>query len=165
MDTYTLESVAPGQGEMLVFLLRKPDGTLHQHVAPHWIFAQRAAEYGIDPTDMDTLLDVVLHEPFADDDGPGLHDDVTVDDARAAHLARVRRCKNTRVTVDCPGKTSLVDHLKTVAPIDPADVQERRVKAATARVKAARVRESREAKRAARVAPQVQWEAPARRGR
>ena len=162
MDTYTLESVARGEGEMLVFLLRKPDGTLHQHVAPHWIFAQRSAEYDIDPCNWDTLLDIVLHEPFADSDGPGLYGSATVDDARETHLARIRRCKNTRVSVDCPEKNQLVDHLRAVAPIDPQDVKERRMRSAATRAKTGRVKEPRETKQATRVAPQVQWQAPDR---
>lgn len=43
----------------------KPDGTLHRHVFPQFTLEQRAAEYGIDPTAVDDLLDIVLHEPYA----------------------------------------------------------------------------------------------------
>ncbi|MFJ8995610.1 hypothetical protein ACIRQH_35045 [Streptomyces sp. NPDC102279] len=43
----------------------KPDGTGHRHIFPKVTLEFRAAEYGIDPTDVDTLLDIVLHEPYA----------------------------------------------------------------------------------------------------
>ncbi|MFI5473217.1 hypothetical protein ACIA6D_23625 [Streptomyces cacaoi] len=63
----------------------------------------RATEYGIDPTDVDTLLDVILHEPhmqMADDgagprfadDGPDVWTAETADAARTAHLARIKSC-------------------------------------------------------------------------
>lgn len=38
-----------------------------EHIFPHVTLAWRAAEYGIDPTDTATLLDVILHEPFLPD--------------------------------------------------------------------------------------------------
>lgn len=43
----------------------KPDGHLHRHVFPQLTLEQRAAEYGIDPTAVEDLLDLVLHEPYA----------------------------------------------------------------------------------------------------
>lgn len=43
----------------------KPDGTGHRHIFPQFTLEQRAAEYGIDPTAVDQLLDIVLHEPYA----------------------------------------------------------------------------------------------------
>ena len=62
------------------------------HCFPKDVFEWRAAEYDIDPADMDTLLDVVLSEPFIDpgDVKPGerLHDAPTIEEARRAHLAR-----------------------------------------------------------------------------
>lgn len=42
----------------------RPDNLLHCHVFPKTTMASRAAEYGIEPTDTDTLLDIVLHEPY-----------------------------------------------------------------------------------------------------
>ncbi|MYS15161.1 hypothetical protein [Streptomyces sp. SID4982] len=43
----------------------KPDGSQHRHIFPKETLEWRAAEYGIDPTDIEQLLDIVLHEPFA----------------------------------------------------------------------------------------------------
>lgn len=43
----------------------RPDGSQRRHVFPKTTLAWRAAEYGIDPADTDTLLDIVLHEGFA----------------------------------------------------------------------------------------------------
>jgi len=42
----------------------RPDNVLHCHVFPKTTMQSRAAEYGIDPTDTNTLLDIVLHEPY-----------------------------------------------------------------------------------------------------
>lgn len=44
--------------------------TMMLHVFPPDTLEWRAAEYGIDPTDLDTLLDIVLNEPFAEGDPP-----------------------------------------------------------------------------------------------
>lgn len=49
----------------LVETRRSDDGNLHRHIFPKATLAYRAAEYGIDPADTDTLVDIVLHEPFA----------------------------------------------------------------------------------------------------
>lgn len=42
------------------------DGTVHLHVFPKDTLLWRSIEYGIDVGDVDTLLDVILHEPFVD---------------------------------------------------------------------------------------------------
>lgn len=111
---------------------RRPDGALHSHVFPKFTLAQRVAEYDLDPSDVDTILDVVLHEPFiADPTRESNHatdpaakkgmtttakraegrvkkgDQVpvwlfnadTLDDARAAHLERVRHCKANTIRI------------------------------------------------------------------
>lgn len=51
-------------------------GTVRHHVFPKNTLEWRAAEYGIDPADVDTLLDIVLHEPHA----PHPDDRLTADD-------------------------------------------------------------------------------------
>lgn len=51
----------------------------------------RAAEYDIDATDVDTLLDVVLNEPFLDDTPDPYAADST--EGRAAHRARIADAK------------------------------------------------------------------------
>lgn len=84
--------------------LLRPDGARHFHLLPGVALEWRAAEYGVDPEDVDTLLEIVLHEPhmpavddprhgFRFTDGrPDLWTADTTDDARAAHLARVKEC-------------------------------------------------------------------------
>lgn len=49
------------------------------NVFPHSQMEWRAAEYGIDPDDVETLLDVILHEPYIpkDDDPLGMLHPVT----------------------------------------------------------------------------------------
>lgn len=42
---------------------RRGDGSNHVHVFPPETLAWRAIEYGIDPADTDTLLELILHEP------------------------------------------------------------------------------------------------------
>lgn len=42
-----------------------PDGGGHRHVFPQVTLENLAAEYGIDPTAVDDLLDIALHQPFA----------------------------------------------------------------------------------------------------
>ncbi|MER5715709.1 hypothetical protein [Streptomyces sp. NPDC002132] len=83
---------------------------------PTTILEQYAAAYGIDPTDVDTLLEIVLHEPHMPmvddpqhgpryaDRGPDLWSADNTDDARAAHLARV---KATPVRIDVRGAKAL----------------------------------------------------------
>lgn len=51
--------------------LTRPDGARGVHIFPASIFAQYAAELDIDPADADTLLDVVLHEPYIPQESPG----------------------------------------------------------------------------------------------
>ena len=44
---------------------RRPDGDTYRHIFPKATLAYRAAEYGVNPADTDTLIDIILHEPFA----------------------------------------------------------------------------------------------------
>jgi hypothetical protein len=66
------------------------------HIFPADTLEWRAAEYGIDPADRATLLEVVLYEPYlpdvASEDHPLFASD-TVAGARAAHLARIASVK------------------------------------------------------------------------
>ncbi|MEH0586238.1 hypothetical protein QA942_19960 [Streptomyces sp. B21-106] len=84
--------------------LTRPDGSVGNHVMPTSALEWRAAEYGIDPTDVDTLLDILLHEPHMPttddpqhgpryaDDGPDLWTADTTTAAREAHAARIKTC-------------------------------------------------------------------------
>ncbi|MFD9248520.1 hypothetical protein [Streptomyces bottropensis] len=60
----------------------KPDGTLHRHVFPKMTLENLAAEYGIDPTAVDDLLDIAMHQPFA----PNPDDEDSEDPAGAAGM-------------------------------------------------------------------------------
>jgi len=63
---YTITSVTEDTDRALWHVLYEdPDGSTRAHVFPKNTLAWRAAEYGIDPADTATLLDIVLHEPFA----------------------------------------------------------------------------------------------------
>lgn len=81
------------------------DGKPHAHLIPTAALEWRAAEYGIDPTDIDTLLEILLHEPHMAmteeteeqppryaDPGPALWEADSTAAARAAHLSRVKNC-------------------------------------------------------------------------
>lgn len=72
----------------------RDDGTsfLQLHVFPPETLEWRAAEYGIDPEDTDTLLDIVLNEPFAEGESP-LWTAPDRDQARAMLLEEVRERK------------------------------------------------------------------------
>lgn len=70
-------------------------GRVHEHIFPEVTLTWRAAEYGIDPTDTATLLDIVLHEPFLPNlDDP---DEATKDPAARAGLTVPARTANGRV--------------------------------------------------------------------
>lgn len=83
------------------------DGKLvptHGHGFPHSSLHWRAAEYGIDPHDLDTLLDVVLCEPHMNvrHTDPMFLYNTDEETARNAHLARVADVR-TRVMHADPG--------------------------------------------------------------
>jgi hypothetical protein len=67
------------------------------HAFPHDALEWRAAEYGIDPSDVDTLMDIILTEPYiaSTDYEPGttLYDAPSIEDARKAHLSRCAKVK------------------------------------------------------------------------
>jgi hypothetical protein len=103
-------------------------------VFPKFTLEQRAAEYGFDPADVETLLDVVLHEQFVHSPGGEIEDAAaaqgmlspalvsngaarrgqmvptdlfnapTIKHARDAHLVRVAHAKKTRGRVHPPAK-------------------------------------------------------------
>lgn len=69
--------VTGGGVECWRIVYNKPSGYQHVHVFPKMTLCARAAEYGIDPTDVDTLLDIVLHEPFTPSPADPLFDPAT----------------------------------------------------------------------------------------
>ncbi|GAA0705423.1 hypothetical protein GCM10010193_70620 [Kitasatospora atroaurantiaca] len=115
--TYTIADVqAVRLGDMDAFrvVFRRDDGLLHGLLFPADTLAWRSAELGIDPADTETLLDIVLHEPFVTSDPPV--GEGSQAPAREPHLARIAEAKR-RVTI-----TTRPD-----GPADPLDVIRRHV--------------------------------------
>ncbi|MQY07746.1 hypothetical protein [Actinomadura macrotermitis] len=163
-DVYEVDAVercTVGQVECWRVAYRRPDGGLTGYVFPVETLEWRAAEYGIDPADVTTLLDIVLHEPFIPDptdpasfagdaaaakgmtvpaaasgdrvaEGDPvpvwLYNAETIEQARAAHLARVAAVKRDRVRVATAARTgarAAADPLKAIhaRAVDPAAVK------------------------------------------
>lgn len=125
----------------------RTDGNRILKTFPHSSLEWRSAEYGIDPEDKDTLLDVILHEgyiPQADDPlalmdpveakilgvtrglptcwTPGVSDETRLQ----AHLARIAAVKQYRIRLepasqpDRQGALAFVGSARA-APVDPLD--------------------------------------------
>lgn len=120
--------------ECWAVVMTRPDGSKHAYVFPKFTLEQRAAEYGFDPADVETLLDIVLHEQFVHSPGGEIEDPAaaqgmlspalvsngmarkgqmvptdlfnapTIKHARDAHLARVEHAKKTKGRVRPPAK-------------------------------------------------------------
>ncbi|TMR97523.1 hypothetical protein [Nonomuraea basaltis] len=142
----------------------RPDGVAHVHIIPHSTFEWRCAEYGIDPDDMDTLLDVVLHEPWipsSDDALARLNPVVAAQleathglpttwtlgvsdaDRLAAHLARIEAVKTHRVRMVPENRQFRQDvvayvGLDVVVPEDPLEPVKTLTRLDSARVAARR---------------------------
>lgn len=76
----------------------KPDGTNHCHVFPKTTMESRAAEYGIDPSDVDTLLDIVLHEPYMVDPTNPRYDATDDPAIKAGLMGTAKRFKHNMLT-------------------------------------------------------------------
>ena len=94
------QSLLDGRGHWVVEVTQtEDDGTVTTgtHTFPTDTLEWRAAEYGIDPSDVDTLMDIVLAEPYLTEEhwqtGSRLHDADTVGQARADHIARCAKVK------------------------------------------------------------------------
>lgn len=104
----------------------------HAHAFPESTFEWRAAEYELDPADMQTLLDIVIHEPHLPegwDSGPDfLHRAPDRAAARVAHLARIAACKkalgtnSTLPKVHDPANTHPLHGLAASVVVDPVKV-------------------------------------------
>lgn len=111
--------------------VRGPDGSQREYIFPLATLEWRAAEYGIDPADIDTLLHVILHEPHltapeeegggSRDKGPTLWEATSTTQAHAAHLKRIQDCP---VSIDIAGSKHLDAIRRT--PVPTAAVQEKR---------------------------------------
>lgn len=120
--------------------LVQDDGTVipGTHTFPEDTMEWRAAEYGIDPADLDTLLDIVLHEPhLPDDDQPelSLHNAPTIDAARDRHLARIKEISGEMPGNRPAGFDPVREEIKRIALVNERAI----------RVKAGFVEQAREA--------------------
>lgn len=103
---YTITSVTEDAEKALWHVLYEDaSGDVRGHVFPMNTLAWRAAEYGIDPADIDQLLDIVLHEPFA----PHPDDPLTRDDdpVRAAGITSPAPAARGKVRAGDPVPTTL----------------------------------------------------------
>ncbi|MET7334383.1 hypothetical protein [Nonomuraea sp. NPDC005650] len=143
----------------------RPDAVAHMLIIPHSTWEWRAAEYAVDPDDLDTLLDVVLHEPWipAPDDPLARTDPTVVQvlqathglptcwtpgvsdaDRLAAHLARVQAVKTYRASLEPERQQFRQDVLAYVgldvtAPPDPLEPVKAMTRLDPARVQARRL--------------------------
>lgn len=106
------------------------------HVFPVDTLEWRAAEYGIDPSDTSTLLDMVLAEGLmADDDyatGSLLQDAPDIATARKDHLARCARVK-LRHRVATRGSGDLFKPVRDASPMHPEILEFKRETVRTGR--------------------------------
>lgn len=98
IEVVSAELVQNGDERMWMLGTRvdRGDGSpveMRAHVMPEDTLEWRAAELGIDPADTDTLLRIVLVEPYLTDDtadpNRALHTAETTVDARTHHLQRI----------------------------------------------------------------------------
>jgi hypothetical protein len=113
------------------------------YVFPHDTMEWRAAEYGLDPADTATLLDIVMAEPHltAEDWATGhqLHDAPDIDTARVDHLARCARAK-LRHRLSTRAKGSPAERIRAESPMGPETIAVKRQIVAQARADEARKR-------------------------
>lgn len=110
------------------------------HTLPLDTMEWRAAEYGIDPSDVETLLDIVLVEPYLTpgewSEGFRLGDAPTIEVARQDHIARIAKAKlrlristrkidpearaaRSEAAPGDPLPTNFLDRLRYESPMDP----------------------------------------------
>lgn len=78
---YVVSHVQADGAENWQIYMELPGGMMWAHIIPKDTFEWRAAEYGIDPDDTETLLQMVLHEPHIPD--PTLPENFATDAAAA----------------------------------------------------------------------------------
>lgn len=141
-------------------LRKAADGTpaLHGISFPPEALGCRAVEYGIDPTDSHSLLDIVLHEPYlsADEHGPDHEDFLYATDqksARVAYLSKIQKVKASRVKVSDPdGHMAIVHAGHKVTPEFIAAMEQHIISGQAAHS----ARKARQADRARRFGGEVQ---------
>lgn len=110
---------------------QREDGSMFNYAFPAQALANHCAEYGLDPNDADTLLDVVLYQFHMDpaelhQDHPAFVWNTDEDTARQHHLARIAKLKTEIEFLDPDGKLNQIKqhHLDS---FDSDKYQERRV--------------------------------------
>jgi hypothetical protein len=132
---YTIDQVIPtqvGKTEYWDIYFRKPDSNSHIYRMPKITLDARAAEYGIDATDVETLMEISLHEIFLemsqddetnemrfDDQSPTLMSAESTQAAREAHINRLKTCP---VKIDTRGNKAL-DVIRSSHQPNPAWIQ------------------------------------------
>ncbi|WP_336214367.1 hypothetical protein [Nonomuraea sp. LPB2021202275-12-8] len=91
----------------------RPDGAPHIHIIPHSTFEWRCAEYGVPVDDMDTLLDIVLHEPWI----PNPHDALATLRPGAAEVLQETHSLPTCWTPGVPDADRLAAHLARIESV------------------------------------------------
>lgn len=155
----TVEEYFHGSTECWRVTYLREDGTNHMHVFPKDTLEWRAAEYEIDPTDVDTLIDVVLHEPFLDPEdkavrkagklSPALQNNKTIRkgeaeptnlfnaptiaDAREAHLLRIQDAKANRVNISIPKGADPRDEIRSNHPVNRSAMNQKKTMVAECR--------------------------------
>lgn len=106
----------------------KEDGSRFLKTFPHSTLEWRAAEYGIDPDDKDTLLDVILHESYI----PREDDPLALMDPTSSQILSATRGTPTCWTPGVSDRDRLEAHLNRIAAvkkyrvrIEPASVADR----------------------------------------
>lgn len=107
-----VESSTIGTESCWIIHQERPDGGRHIHVLPVAALGWRAAEMGASLSDVSTVLDVLLHEPYltaAEANLPAGSAGSTLD----AHVQRVARAKGrVRVVSDAHGGVDPLDVIR-----------------------------------------------------
>ncbi|MFI6317268.1 hypothetical protein ACIBG8_07105 [Nonomuraea sp. NPDC050556] len=88
-------------------------GNAKLHLFPHITFEWRCAEYGFDPDDIATILDVILHEPWI----PNADDPLALTDERAAKILADIHGLPTCWTPGVSDETRRQAHLTRIAAV------------------------------------------------
>jgi hypothetical protein len=119
------EHTFDGKGHVSIAMTKTYDNGFVEYgvfVMPEDTLEWRAAEYDIDPNDLDTLMDVVLAEQFLEvppgETTPPLFTADTIEEARKIHLARCAQAK-LRHRISTRAKGHPIAELKPKMLMDP----------------------------------------------
>lgn len=117
------EHTFDGQGHVSISMTKTYENGFVEHgvfIMPEDTLEWRAAEYDIDPNDLDTLMDIVLAEQFLDvspHETPPLFTADTIEEARQIHLDRCSAAK-LRHRISTRGKGHPLAKLKSKILMD-----------------------------------------------